>query len=413
MNLKHLSAMSALAITIPMLVNGCSAADALCCTDYKVGADMTNVDFGVDASIKGQFAVVANVSGDLSAAANDMLTEVGNSCRNIAIDLAATADEQAAVTAKSPRDQVGAWCELAVAKMQVAGSANIKVSIQPVKCEASFSAQASCSGGCTVDASCDVKAKPPTCEGGKLEVSCEGGCEAEVKGASISCTGTCSGKCEGTCTASGGVDCKGTCDGKCSAKAGAGDGTGAKADGTCEGSCEGTCKGNALKVECKGQCQGSCDAKCEASPGSAKVKCDGKCAGKFEPVSCKGGELKAQCKADAKCEANCKASAQAKASCEPPTISIVATGNTNVDALIATLKLNLPKLVAAIKGKGEIIVNGTADFAGTVSGSLDPGKLGVKGSACMVAIVSTVGEAALNAKAGLDGGLKVTGAIGN
>ncbi|MFO0662303.1 MAG: hypothetical protein U0174_00040 [Polyangiaceae bacterium] len=412
MNLKHLSAMGALAVAIPVLVNGCSAADALCCTDYKVGADMTNVDFGVDASIKGQFAVVANVSGDLSAAASDMLAEVGNACRNIAVDLGATADEQAAITAKPARDQVGGWCDLAVGKMSAAGSANIKVTIQPVKCEASFSAQASCSGGCSVDASCDVKAKPPTCEGGKLEVSCEGGCEAEVKGASISCTGSCSGKCEGTCTASGGVECKGQCDGKCSASA-QGNGDGQQADGSCAGKCEGTCKGNTLKVECKGQCQGSCDAKCEASPGSAKVKCDGKCAGKFEPLSCKGGELKAQCKADAKCEANCKASAQAKASCEPPSIAIVATGSTNVDALIATLKLNLPKLVAAVKGKGEIIANGTAEFAGSVTGSLDPGKLGVKGSACLVAIASTVGEAALNAKAGLEGGVKITSAIGN
>lgn len=412
MNLKHLSAMSALAVAIPMLVNGCSAADALCCTDYKVGADMSAVDFGVDASIKGQFTVLANVSGDLSAAATDMMTDVGNACRDISIDLGATKEEQAAVTAKAPRDQVTDWCALAVSKMKASGSANIKVTIQPVKCEASFSAQASCSGSCSVDASCDVKAKPPTCEGGKLEVSCKGSCSGSASAPSISCTGSCSGKCEGTCTASGGVECKGQCDGKCSASA-QGNGDGTQADGSCAGKCEGTCKGNALKVECKGQCQGSCDAKCEAAPGSASVKCDGTCEGTAEPISCKGGELKAQCKADAKCEANCKASAQAKASCEPPAITVVATGGANVDALIATLKLNLPKLVAAIKGKGQAIVDGTGTLVANASGSLDPGKLGVKGSACLVAIASTVGEAAQNAKVSLEAGVNVTGAVGN
>ena len=62
-------------IAIPVLTNGCSdnPAAALCCTDFKVGADMSGVDFGVNASIKGQFEVFAQASGDFSAVASGML----------------------------------------------------------------------------------------------------------------------------------------------------------------------------------------------------------------------------------------------------------------------------------------------------------------------------------------------------
>ena len=51
----------AVALTLPVLTNGCSdnPAEALCCKDFKVGAELTGADFGVDASIKGQFEVFA------------------------------------------------------------------------------------------------------------------------------------------------------------------------------------------------------------------------------------------------------------------------------------------------------------------------------------------------------------------
>ena len=68
--------------------------------------------------------------------------------------------------------------------------------------------------------------------------------------------------------------------------------------------------------------QGQLHGKCEAKAGSASVKCDGKCTGTAQPLSCKGGELKAQCEADANCSGNCKASASAKAECTPPKVDI-------------------------------------------------------------------------------------------
>jgi hypothetical protein len=56
-------------------------AAGLCCTDFKVGADLTGVDFGVDASLKGQFAAFAQASGDLSGAASGALDDIAGACK--------------------------------------------------------------------------------------------------------------------------------------------------------------------------------------------------------------------------------------------------------------------------------------------------------------------------------------------
>jgi hypothetical protein len=405
MNFKYLAGLSTAAIAMPLFVQGC-AADELCCTDFKVGADMSKVDFGVDASIKGQFTVVAQTSGDLSAAAGDMLTEVGNACRAIAIDLGATAEEQTPIEAKSSRDAVGDWCTLAANKLKARlGSVSLTIVAEAPKCEASFKAEASCQGSCSVDGKCDVEANPPKCEGGTLEVSCSGRCDVSAQAPTISCTGSCTGTCEGSCTAQGGVQCNGQCDGTCEGNTSAG-----QAAGKCEGTCKGTCKATAPGVQCSGRCEGKCNAACDVQPGQASVQCDGQCSAKATPISCRGGTLKASCQVDAKCEANCRASAEARASCTPGQLTI--GGNTQgLDDVIATLKANLPKLLTAIKVRGEAVVKGTANLTGSGQVTFDPGKLGVKGTACVVAIAGAIAEAAQNSTVSVQAGAKVTGAL--
>jgi hypothetical protein len=410
MNFKYLVGAAAVVVGMPMLVNGCSSdpLGALCCKDFTVGADMTNVDFGVDASVKGQFAALAQASGDLSGAASDMLTEVGNSCRAIAIDLGATDAEQTAAEAKSAQDSVGEWCNLASAKITASlGGVKLTIKAEAPKCEASFKAEASCQGSCSVDGKCDVNATPPTCEGGKLEVSCSGKCDVTATAPKISCKGSCTGKCEGSCVAQGGVQCNGTCEGTCTGNTAAG-----TASGKCEGTCNGKCSVTAPGVQCTGQCDGQCDAACEATPGSASVQCDGQCSAKATPISCKGGTLKASCQVDAKCDANCKASAQAKAECTPGQLTIDGTGGDKIQAVIDTLKLNLPRLLLAIKVRGEAVVNATGSISGSLNVIVDPGKLGVKGSACLVSIGEALVQATGNAKVAVEGGGKVTASAG-
>ena len=428
------AAIAVLAV-LPILTNGCSAADlanpggGLCCTDFKVGADLTGADFGVDASIKGQFEVFAQASGDFSAAATGALDDVGVACRNIAHDLGAKAEDLAAADAQKNPDRTTKYCELAVsaigafkadARFMAAGS--LTIAFTPPKCEASISAKGSCQAKCDVSGKCDIKANPPKCTGGSLQVSCKGECKA-MAGAKISCEGGCEGKCEGSCTASGGVavDCNGTCEGTCTAKAGVGDGMGAKADGTCQGSCSAKCTASATApaLKCTGSCNGKCDASCKGSA-MAAVKCDGECMGDFEPLKCEGGKLEGGCKVEASCDANCDASVSAKAECHPPTLEIKAAGQaslsgevaTQFEAAIESLRVNLPNILVVFKARGQgFIDTGTAVASAGVKISGDPGQLGVKGGACALAIVGVLTAAGANVNASVAASAKVAGSL--
>nr|MCU0685139.1 hypothetical protein [Polyangiaceae bacterium] len=86
------------ALGLSTLAAGCSDEDNplggvtgdLCCTEFKVGADLTGADFGVDADIQGQFEVFAQSVSDLSGAATATINDIEVSCRNLAVDLGAT-----------------------------------------------------------------------------------------------------------------------------------------------------------------------------------------------------------------------------------------------------------------------------------------------------------------------------------
>lgn len=413
----------AAALALPLLTNGCgdNPLDAACCTEFKVGADLSGADFGLEGEIAGKFKVFAQAAGDLAVVGQAALDDVTAACRAMAEDAGATKAEIDAEASKTQRDAVKGLCTLAIAKIDASFSAQggikgaLKINVEAPQCSASVSASANCNANCSVDASCkgDVSAKPPTCEGGKLEVSCEGSCEAKAEAPSFSCEGTC----EGSCSAEGGVsvNCEGQCDGTCEAGGSAG-GTGVQADGSCNGTCKGTC---AMKADAKVKCDGQCKGSCKASGGSASVKCDGECKGKAEPLSCKGGELKAnvECKADANCSANCNASAQAKAECTPPRIDIqiAASAQGSLDAKmtasIETLKINLPKIFLVFKARGEAFANMVGTVAGSASAVFDPGQLGLKGAACIPAIVGALADASANMKVSLEASASVAGSV--
>jgi len=412
--LKPFTAVAFSALALSTVIAGCSdlkdAQDAACCKEFEAGADMTNVDFGVDASIKGTFSAFASAASDLSAVGTGSISDITTACRNIALDLGADADDPAGQ--KSGVDGMKAWCTLASGQIsanfgasgKLAGSISAK--FEPPKCTASLTAQANCQAQCDVSAMCDIKANPPTCTGGTLTVECGGSCTASGS-ADVACTGSCSGKCSGSCKASGGVkvDCKGKCEGTCTAGAAGGateKGTGIQADGRCDGQCDGTCTldADAPKIECTGQCDGHCDV--EATP-----------------LKCEGGKLEGGCSADASCQGSCNASASAKAECSPPSVSIVAEakgslsaeGKVQYQTAIASLEANLPKILIVLQARG-------ANFTAGIQGAIDAGvkltgsgKLGAKGAVCGVLIASTIGTASENFAASLKAAGDVTASI--
>ncbi|MFC1641406.1 hypothetical protein ACFL5O_01770 [Myxococcota bacterium] len=437
---RFISSLAVIGVAVPLLGVGCSEADSvvgeggpmgdLCCDKFKVGADLTGVDFGLEGEIKGKFVAVAQAASDLSAVATMSLADVTLACQNIAMDLGA--DTEPPDGSKTGQAGAKAWCTLAAAQIKANFGASgklassIKLDYEPPKCSASFEAKANCEASCdvNVEAKCDLKAKLPKCEGGQLSVECEGSCEAEA-GATLQCTGSCTGKCQGSCKASGGVAvaCDGQCDGTCEADAEAGT-SGIQADGSCKGKCEGSCtmKADAPAVECSGVCEGTCDAKCEAA-GSIKARCDGKCSGDIAAPKCEGGELSGGCTADASadCQANCNASASAKAECKPPRVAVVAEAQAGLDAdgalelqaAIASLEANLPNLLVVLQARGQAFakgIGGVVTGAGALTSSA--GSLSLQATACLPMIAAVVGEASANFKASLDAAVEVGASVG-
>ena len=421
--LKPFTALAFTALTISSLGAGCSAVkdaqEAACCKGFEVGTDMTAVDFGVDASIKGSFSAFANAASDLSAVATGSIADMTVACQNIALDMGAAADDPK-VAGKVGVEAMTAWCTLAKAQISAtfSGSAslatNLAIDFTPPRCSASLSATANCQASCNVDAKCDVKANPPKCMGGTLTVECGGSCTASGS-AELSCTGSCTGGCSGSCKASGGakVDCMGKCEGTCTAGATGGAtaaGTGIQADGSCNGQCDGTCTldVDAPKIECMGVCDGKCDATCKGSA-DVKVKCDGKCDVEATPLKCEGGTLSGGCDVDASCQGSCNASASAKAECTPPSVTVTATAKAALSAdaqiqlqtALASLEANLPKILVVLRARG---ANFTASLDAAVTAGVTltgSGKLGAKGAVCGVLIADTVGTASVNFAASL------------
>jgi hypothetical protein len=433
--LKPLGLVAFSALAISTLSAGCSAVkdaqSAACCTEFEVGVDMTNTNFGVNASIKGEFAAFANSASDLSATATASVGDVTTACQNIALDLGADPADPS-VQGKTGNDALTAWCALAVTQIKgdfgVNGTlaTSVSVDFEPPQCSASLTATANCQASCSADAKCDIKANPPTCTGGTLSVECSGSCTA-TGSADVACTGNCTGGCSGSCKATGGVavDCKGTCQGNCTAGVTGGataSGTGIQADGSCNGQCDGSCTlaADAPKISCTGVCDGHCDAACKGTA-DVQVKCDGKCDSDYTPVSCTGGTLSGGCMVDASCQGSCNASASAKASCTPPTVAITATanasldanGSSNLQAAIASLEKNLPSILITFKGRGQTFVD-SLTAAGSAASDITlnhSGDIGAKGVVCGGIILSTISTASDNFAAALGAAGKVAGAV--
>ena len=399
-------------LAIPALTNGCGDDNPLCCNEFKAGATI-----GAEIGGSAQAQVAVQAVADFAGIANAAITDLASACRSIAEDLDADkatldkveTDANAAKADDAQKIRMEGYCQAAISAIgTVKGQAGIeiKVNVQPPQCSASVSAKANCQAKCDVSGKCDIKANPPQCTGGKLEISCKGGCTGEA-GASIACEGSCDANCEGECTGSpGGVECKGKCEGTCKGQAEGGTGTGIQADGSCDGTCEGSCKATAPNVQCKGSCKGSCSGSCKATAG-ASVKCDGKCDGDFEPLKCEGGTLEGGCKVDAKCDANCDASVSAKAECTPPAITLDIVGQASGEAgilavgkLKATLEANMG-VVFAFKSRLE----GMAKLTATITGNASA--IGDIKAACIpqVVIVGTKAVADITASASVTGNL--------
>lgn len=375
---------------------GCSAAEdlkktqeALCCKDFEVGADLSNIDWEVDGDGSAKYSAFMVAAADFAAAAQAVVVDVSGACQSLAIDLGAKENE---VQETAPDLRATAWCNLAVAKIesQIKAKGSITVKAQPPSCSFSASAQASCEAKCSGKASCEVSGGDVTvrCDPGFLAVKCGGQCEAKCEG-SANVAVACTGKCEGAC--------EGKCDGAA---------MGASASGQCAGTCEGTCRGTCdVSGKASVKCDGECTGGCKCPDGTDSCKKAPRCKAELTPPS-------AECRGEADCSASCKASASAKADCKEGSVTVSATGSIDADAL-ASLQANLPKIVAVVKARGAYLqANAQALVEASIGLKAAAPDLSVKAAACIIPAFEAVSTAAKNASAGGTASVKVTASVG-
>lgn len=374
----------ALASLAAIPLQGCdevqNAQSSLCCSEFTPGADLAAVDWQLEGNAELNYGAFMQAVSDFTGVANAMVGDVTNACQAIAIDLGADPGE---VTATTPDARAKAWCDIAVAKL--APAANLTISFQPPSCRVNASVQGSCEGRCSANAECKLTPGEiiARCDPGKLSGKCEADCTARCEGSAnlaVSCQGACEGTCEGTCMGNCAVkDANGDCRGAC--------------EGTCGGQCRGSCTMEAgAKVQCEGQCTGGC---------SVEVKAP-KCTAELSPP-------KAECNANAECNASCNASASAKAECTEGSVSI--EGGSNVEAIIATLKVNLPRLILVAQARGQAFVENAqaiADVSGSLGGSVTGS---VKATACLIPAGAAIVQAAANARASVEASANVMASL--
>ncbi len=371
------------------------ATDTLCCKDFKVGADLGAVDWEIEGDGKATFGAFMQATADFAGTTTAAVTEVGAACQAIAQDLGAEMTDAASVAAigneTDNAKRTTAWCTLAVAQINAQYAGKLVVTAQPPSCSFNASVQANCEAKCTVDVTCkgDLGKIEARCTPAQISGKCDGECRGTCEGSAnlaVSCTGVCEGTCEGTCsgacskTGMGG-QCRGACDGNCS--------------GECRGACKAT---TGVKLSCEGDCTGGCSGTLIAP----------KCKGELTPPS-------AKCQGTAECNGSCKASASAKAECTPPSVEVSFTGMASVNSkfAVASLKLNLPKILVAFEGKGKILLE-NAKALGELTGSFvtNAKDLSVKAGLCAIPAGEALATSATNLQVTVTASSSVLTAVG-
>lgn len=359
-----------------------NAQNDICCREFTPGADLASVEWGLDGQAELNYGAFMQAVSDFTGAAGGMVADVTSSCRAIAVDLGASEGE---VTETEPDKRASAWCALAVARIGAVG-AQLSVRFQPPSCTVDVSAQASCEARCSANVECTLTPAEiiARCDPGKLSGRCTAKCQGSCEGSAnlaVNCQGSCAGTCEGDCN------------GKCSAT-----GMG----GECRGACEGTCNG---------QCRGSCEIAANADV-TCNADCTGGCSVEYEAPKCTAqlSPPKAECQGSAECSGSCDASASARAQCKEPSIEI--SGSGDVDRLVSTLRLNLPRLLLVAQARGRLLLESAeavVELGGNLGGSVGGS---VKAGACLVPAGTAIDQAARNINASLNASLTVMGSVG-
>jgi hypothetical protein len=206
----------------------------------------------------------------------------------------------------------------------------------------------------------------------------------------------------------------------------------ANCSGSCEARCEGECKGtcyfddgrvNDNDPECRGKCSGQCEGKCfgacrvEVDAGiacGAEVRCRGGCEGEISEPACTTEYSPPKCEVDTACYEACTTRATENAKCDPTTVNIVADvkGNSDLEAVVKTLKKNMPAFYRCARMQGELIKHASermSDAGGKLADRVED--LNGKALACVTKSTASLSEAIDALNVSIDVSVKIQATV--
>jgi hypothetical protein len=340
-------------------------------------------------SIDGDTKAFVTASANLVSVATSTELEVLDACKAIDKDLKCTDTwSSLAPDAGAPDAETQAACQAAADKIKAIltadGGAGCQLVISGGHCTVDVDAQASCESTCTGMTSCTP---------GDITTECT---PAEV-------TGECDGDCKANATCEGTVQTEAQCEGAC--------------QGECEGMCDSTaCHGTHCAGMCQGKCSGDCKlaADAQASCG-ANVNCRGGCTVAYKAPKCETTVTPPACKSSETCKASCTSNVEATSKCTPPGVSLDCGADVSADvqAVIDTVKANLPRIVLFVQSQSKIVLDAANQVVAT--GKIvanDVTTLGGKEIACAGAAVKADATASVSLQASFSASGSVSGSCG-
>jgi hypothetical protein len=381
-------------IGVVACAGGCTAADNAVndvegltsgCSEFSGGPSAVS-----SLSIDGDTKAFVEASANLVVLVNEGEKSVLQACIGIDQDLGVTDTWSAKAPANgaAPDAEVTEACNQAAAKIKAVLTADAQAQcalyVSGGECKVDEDAQVRCESSCSSKETCQPGDITTLCSPAKLTGECDGSCNA-------------SAACEGT------VQAAAQCNGSCAAD--------------CTGMCDSTpCNG----THCGGVCVGTCDGDCTIAAGAqvscgANVDCRGGCSVAYKAPECETTVTPPVCNVSQSCQSSCKSSVETTSVCTPPGASLECSGTVSADvsAVIATVKKNLPPLVALVQAKGQLAVDAANEVVTTgkvVAANVTT--IGGKAVACAGSAVTADASAAASLNVSVNASTNVSNSCG-
>ena len=385
--------MAGAVVAIAMANGGCSAVSSAQnavgsveqatsgCDAFSGGADAV-AKLSIDGDTKAFVTASANLVSIATSAEGDVYGACKHICGDLKISDTWTAKEKGA----DVDDAVSEACTQASTKIKgtLTADLNCNLAISGGHCTVDTTVQAMCESSCSANTTCTPANVVTACTPAEL-------------------TGECSGTCQANATCEGSVSAEADCTGKCMAD--------------CSGMCDSSpCMGTFCKGKCEGKCTGDCKLMVDQTAScGASVDCKGGCMGTYTAPKCETTVTPPACKVSTSCQASCTSTVEAKSVCTKPSVTLECNANVSADvqAVIDTVKANLPSIVLLVQSQGKLVLDAATQVGNTADAvSKSAASLGGQAIACAAKAVQADVSAAASLKVSVNASASVSGSCG-